>query len=95
MPRAKSKVETALRQKGFAENQSHHHQFVYTRQDGRLTSIRTKTSHTPKMKDLGDELLGQMAKQAKLDRRTFLELVDCPLSREAYEALLIKKGELP
>ena len=25
MPRAKSKVETALRQKGFAENQSHHH----------------------------------------------------------------------
>jgi len=94
MPRPKSKVEGALRQKGFVENQSHHHLFVFTRQDGRLTAIRTKTSHTPKMKEIGDGLLGQMAKQTGLDKRSFLELVDCPLSREAYEALLIEKGLL-
>lgn len=94
MPRAKTKVENSLRQKGFAEQDSHHHFFVYTRQDGRITSIRTKTSHTPKMRDIGDDLIGQMARQTCLDRRQFLELVDCPLSREAYEALLIEKGVL-
>ena len=94
MTRARSKVESALRQKGFIERQSHHHQFVYARADGRLTTLRTKTSHSPKVKDLGDDLLAQMAKQTGLDKRSFLELVDCPLSREAYEALLIEKGLL-
>ena len=39
--------------------------------------------------DLSDSLLGLMAKQVKLSKGDFLLLVDCPLTYEAYEQVLI------
>jgi len=80
-------VEAGLRKKGFEQRTNDHQFFVYYRaSDQKKTSIRTKTSHGGS--DLGPVLLGLMAKQCGLSKEQFLDLVDCPLSREAYEEIL-------
>ena len=94
MPRDKSKIEKSLTKKGFQQKQGDHHFFIYYTLDGKKSLIKTKTSHTPKMKQIGDSLLGQMAKQCKLSKQEFLNLVDCPLDQQAYEEILEEKDEL-
>ncbi|SJM94160.1 conserved hypothetical protein [Crenothrix polyspora] len=94
MPRDKRKVEEALSKKGFVRREGDHHRFIYFTQSGLKTHILTKTSHTPKMKEIGDGLLGQMAKQCCLTKTDFLRLLDCPLTREQYEILLKNQGEI-
>jgi hypothetical protein len=88
MQRDKRKIESALLAKGFRNDETHHHYFIYWTTDGRQTTIKTRTSHTPKMKSIGEPLLGQMAKQCELKKSDFIDLVDCPLSQEQYEAIL-------
>ena len=94
MPRKKTTVEAGLRAKGFEQTEGDHHFFVYVTTGGKKTAIRTKTSHTPKMKEIPDNLLGQMAKQCKLNKQDFLNLIDCPLSTEQYESKLRERGIL-
>lgn len=94
MPRSKKSVESALLTKGFQQDNNDHHFFVYFTQDGRKTRARTKTSHTAKMKDIPDNLLSQMAKQCKVTRAEFLDLVDCPMDRQRYEVVLTERGEV-
>lgn len=91
MPRDKNKVEHALLKKGFQRREGDHHFFVYFTLDGKKTTVYTKTSHTPKMKDINDGLLAQMSKQCRLQREAFLGLVDCNLTQEDYEQWLIKQ----
>jgi hypothetical protein len=93
MPRKKIDVESALKKKGFDKTEGDHHWFVYVTMEGEKTTSRTKTSHTQKMKDIPDNLLSQMARQCKLSKREFLDLIDCPLSREAYEEILGNQAE--
>lgn len=92
MPRPKSKVESGLLKKGFQESEGDHHYFIYFTQDGKKTGVKTKTSHTKKMKDIPDNLLGQMAKQCYLAKQQFLDLIDCPLTQEDYEKILQVKA---
>lgn len=87
----KSKVESALKKKGFEQGEGDHHYFVYLTLDGKKTTIKTKTSHSKK-KNLDSYLVAQMAKQCQLDKTQFLRLVDCPLDRESYEEILKDKG---
>ena len=94
MPRDKRKIEEALLKKGFEDKEGDHHFFIYHTLQGKKSSIRTKTSHTPKMKEINDGILAQMAKQCRLNKQDFMNLIDCPLSREQYEARLIEKGEI-
>jgi hypothetical protein len=94
MPKDKRKVEDGLLKKGFKSQEGDHHFFIYHTLQGKKSSIRTKTSHTPKMKEIGDGLLAQMAKQCGLNKQDFNNLIDCPLSREQYEVLLVKQGEI-
>ena len=94
MPKKKAKVEAALQKKGFELDERHHHYFVYMTLDGKVTAIKTRTSHTPKMKEIPDGILAQMAKQCHLKNPDFLKLVDCPLSREDYEAILQAEGRI-
>jgi len=42
-------------------------------------------------KDLGDSLIAQMSRQIGLSKGKFLDLVDCPLSREQYDSILKEK----
>lgn len=92
MARDKNNVESSLRSKGFGQSEGDHHRFYYVRSDGLVTAIRTKTSHTKKMKTIGDPLISQMAKQCKVTKQDFLNLIDCPLSRTDYEAKLVTAG---
>jgi hypothetical protein len=94
MPKDKRKVEESLLKKGFVGTEGDHHFFVYHTLEGKKSSIRTKTSHTPKMKEINDGLLAQMAKQCGLNKQEFINLIDCPLSREQYEKRLKEKGEI-
>lgn len=91
--RSKRTVEAALAQKGFRQHEGDHHFFVFWTADERKTAVRTKTSHGS-TKDLGDGLLLQMARQVKLTKSEFLELVDCPMSRDQYEKHLDDAGHI-
>jgi hypothetical protein len=92
MPRDKSAILSALKKKGFQEVQSHHTRLIYFTADGRKTPVMTKLSHTPKMKVVPDPLLGQMAKQCRLSKDQFLDLVDCSLGQKEFEGILVDLG---
>ncbi len=94
MSREKRKVESSLQKKGFQETSGDHRFFSYYTIDGKKTEIQTKTSHTPKMKTIPDSLISKMAKQCKLNNKDFSDLIDCPLSREAYEKKLRENSEI-
>ena len=85
MPRPRKDVEASLERKGFVRAEGDHHYLVYWTKDGRKTRAKTKTSHTPKMKDIPDNILAQMAKQCQVTKAEFLSLVDCPMQRDEYE----------
>ncbi len=82
-------VESALKKKGFVIKEGDHHFFVYYSKSGEKTSVWTKTSHGSAYKTLSDKLVGLMAKQCKLTSPQFARLVECPLSRDQYEEILI------
>jgi hypothetical protein len=94
MPRPKARVVSGLKGKGFVEIPGDHIVLIYHTKDGKKTNVRTKASHTPKMKDIPDNILSQMAKQCKLKNGHFLDLVDCPMSRDEYEASLQEGGHI-
>ena len=96
MQRERKDVTIALLKKGFTDGKSDtdHDYYLFCDADGKKTSIFTKTSRGSKYKTLQSELLSRMAKQCKLSNRQFLELVDCTLSAEAYEAYLRDNGEI-
>ncbi len=94
MVRPKAKVETGLKNKGFKKTEGDHHYFAYVTLEGKVTSIKTKTSHTPKMKDIPDNILSQMAKQCQLSKSDFLALIDCSFSQESYELRLKQERKI-
>jgi hypothetical protein len=87
MPRKHRAIRSGLSAKGFEveENRKHIH-FVYVDIEGRTTTARSMLSHAAGGEDVSDNLLGQMAKQVGLKRTEFLEMVDCPMSREDFDA---------
>lgn len=93
MPRERRLVEAGLLAKGFRLDETHHHRFIYFALDGRKTRAQTKTSHSSKMRDIPDALLSQMARQCMLTKPQLLALVDCPLDRHGFEAVLRQQGE--
>lgn len=90
MPRKQSDVERSLSSKGFQHREGDHNYFNYYSKAGKKTVVFTKTSHGAR--EIDDHLLGRMAKQCKLSRGDFDQLVDCPLDRDGYEAKLVAQG---
>lgn len=83
-------VESALERKGFTKiRDTKHSHFLYVTRDGLKTSVRTMISHGKTGADIGDSLVARMARQCRISRKEFENLVDCSLSREDYEDLLI------
>ncbi len=89
MPKAAKDVAASLLKKGFQRRNSGD---VYYRLyvDGKKTIVYTMISHGEK--EIHDGLLGAMARQVKLSRKQFNDLVDCPLALEQYMQLLQKQG---
>lgn len=95
MPRDKTDVQAGLTRKGFVPIKpgADHNYVVYQSLAGVKARASTKTSHGRGF-DIDDSLLAQMARQCGLTKKQFLDLVDCPLSREEYEKLLQQAGKL-
>ena len=54
------------------------------------TKVLTKTSHSHRQ--IADGILSQMAKQCGLTNKLFGDLIECPLSRDDYEEMLVQAG---
>ena len=91
MPKDARDVIAGLERKGF-RGKENDHTFLHLWVNGKKTAIYTKVSHGEK--EIGDKLLGMMARQVKLPRRQFLELVDCPLKTEEYVRILRRDGHV-
>jgi predicted RNA binding protein YcfA (HicA-like mRNA interferase family) len=72
-------IRSALAKKGFEEVDTDHHIYIYIF-EGKKTGIKTKVSHSSK--EIGDPLISEMKKQLKLSKSQFIELVNCPLTKE-------------
>lgn len=92
MPLKRKAVEKSLTRKGFHKEEGDHHYFRYYDQEGKKTSVFTKTSHGEK--DLTDWHIAQMAKQLRLRKSDFLRLINCPLTRREYERGLREGGHI-
>lgn len=92
MPRKQREVERSLIAKGFQSREGDHNYFLYWSKAGKKTAVFTKTSHG--VREIDDHLLGRMAKQCKLSRADFDQLIDCPLDRDGYEAKLVAAGDV-
>jgi predicted RNA binding protein YcfA (HicA-like mRNA interferase family) len=90
MPRKQSDVERSLLVKGFQKSNGDHHYFHYYSKAGKKTRVFTKTSHGSR--EIDDGLLRFMAKQVKLTKADFDDLIDCPLDRDSYEKKLIEQA---
>ena len=88
MPRKREAVLSNLARKGFKLTEGDHIFLVYHRVDGLKTPIRTKVSRGSAHRDISDSLLGQMAKQVRLNKSAFLELIDCTLDQTGFEQLV-------
>jgi predicted RNA binding protein YcfA (HicA-like mRNA interferase family) len=85
MPKGAKDVAAGLEKKGFIPRQGDH-TFYHLYVNGKKTIISTKISHGER--EIGDKLLGMMARQVGLSKRDFIDLVDCPLASEEYLKLL-------
>jgi predicted RNA binding protein YcfA (HicA-like mRNA interferase family) len=92
MPKDRKDVEAGLEKKGFLRKEGDHHRFIYYTKSGLKTKVLTKTSHSHRQ--IADGILSQMAKQCGLTNKLFSDLIDCPLSRDAYEEALLQAGHI-
>ncbi len=88
-PLKANKVINGLTKKGF-QTRSGDHVFLILYVNGKKTSIYTKVSHGGK--EIGDHLLGEMAWQLKLEKKEFVDLVECPMTEGKYISELQNKG---
>ncbi len=84
-----SKTYKSLKKKGFVDAPGDH-KFLHYYHDGRFV-LSTKISHGG-AHDLDDLLIKKMATQCKLNKEDFIDLVNCPLSKEEYTQKLIASG---
>ena len=90
----RSEIEDGLKHKGFRQSNSHHKFFIYFTKKGKKTIVSTKTSHGSQHKEISPNLVGCMARQCKLTKQSFENLVRCQLSRDQYERELEKCGAI-
>jgi hypothetical protein len=89
--RARKDIDAALQKKGFRKDDGDHHYYIYWNLAGKKTIRKTKLSRGSSHKDIGDPLLGAMARQAGVTKKAFLDLVDCNLDQAGYEAQAFAK----
>lgn len=81
-------VKSGLLRKGFRISESDHSYFVFYHND-LPTQIWTKLSHSSR--DLGEPLIHSMVHQTRLNKKQFVDLVKCLMSRDDYIAMLEKQ----
>lgn len=92
--RKRDEVKNGLTRKGFEKSNNDHTKCIYYTFSGKKTSVWTKISHGSSHKKLSENIQRQIAKQCKLTNIQFDNLLDCPLTREDYETMLINNGHI-
>ena len=82
----------SLLNKGFSQEVGGKHKKLRLHANGNRTKIFTLYSHSAT--ECNDFILDKMAKQLKLTRPQFNDLIECALSEKGYLKILIDKGEL-
>ncbi len=91
MPEKKKVIWNGLQNKGFRLEKRRKHEYLrFHTKDGTKTPVFTYLSHGAGGKEVRDDIIAKMAKQCQLTRKDFLRLVDCSLSADDYEALLLE-----
>ena len=85
-------IRNSLIVKGFHEEENRKHIFYHLLVGGKKTTIRTHVSHGET--EIYDDLIDSMKKQTKLNKNEFLDLINCPLSKEKYIEILIERGHV-
>jgi len=86
VPKKAREISGGLIRKGFQERMGGDKYYQYYTIRGQKTAIFTKMSHGKREYD--DILLGQMAKQLRIDKKFLHGLIECPKSRQEYESYL-------
>ncbi len=84
-------LRRALLGSGFQQELTHHRVFRLVVCD-RKTEVRTYLSHG--VREYGDSVLAEVARQTRLRRIELDAFVRCPMSHEAYVRLLRERGAL-
>lgn len=83
------KVQSVLLRKGFAQKNSHHTYFHYM-YNNKKTTIHTFMSNGAN--EIDNYLKDKMAKQLKLSKTQFENLIECSLSQEKLLEYYLKEG---
>ena len=86
------KISTSLKKKGFSEVEDRADKKYYLTLDGKKVGIHTFVSHGTK--EYGEALIGEIKKQLRLTKKEFMDLIDCPMTKEKYLRTLISKGHI-
>lgn len=78
------KTHKSLLKKGFVENNSHHIMYEFFHEGKYI--LHTHASHNGQ--DIDDYLISKMKSQCKLSKQQFLDLINCPLTKEKYIEIL-------
>ncbi len=81
-------IKASLKRKGFEPREGDHEFLMYC-VNGRRTRIYTKISHGKS--EISDPLIGAMSKQVHLKKEEFIDLINCPLTKEKYLELMINR----
>ena len=86
-------IDSALVKKGFRRfRDGDHVRYRYYSLDNAEPVARTKISHGMMGNTIGAKLINEMARQLRLSKTQFLNLIDCPISEEDYRILLREQG---
>ena len=89
----RNEIDSALTTKGFDKiNKKKDHYYYYLKVDGMDVGIYTKISRGSKAREIGEPLISIMAKQLRINKRQFINLVDCTVDYGAYLDILRSNG---
>jgi len=90
--RSGREIDSALTKKGFIRvRDGDHIRYRFYGADFDNPLARTKISHGMLGDTIGSKLLSEMARQIRLTKHQFLELIDCTLDEENYRNILEEK----
>lgn len=82
-------ISLVLLKKGFKQDNRDHKKY-HLLICGKKVGIHTFVSHGTK--EYGDILIGEMKKQLRLSKKEFVDLIDCPMTKEEYIKILVERG---
>ena len=87
----KKKIESGLEGKGFSKKKGSHIRFVYYYKNGKKGPV-SHFSHGARGDTVSKGLVSTMARQLKVSAPEFIDLVECPLTRDGYESILVQRN---